>query len=110
VADVLRDTGRDPVALGRLGGEEFVVLLPGAGAEAACAVAERLRGQVASLDVSRWLPDRGVTISIGVTVANLGDSASSMLRRADEALYAAKDGGRNCVKVQLAAPADGSTP
>jgi CRISPR/Cas system-associated protein Cas10 (large subunit of type III CRISPR-Cas system) len=48
--------------------------------------------------VSRWLPDRNITISIGITLAESGDTVSSVLRRADEALYEAKRGGRNrCV-------------
>jgi len=95
VANVLRDSGRAPVELGRLGGEEFIVVLPRTGLEVAMAVAERLRVQVAALDVSRWVRDRGVTISLGVTVAERGDQPSTMLRRADEALYEAKRGGRN---------------
>jgi len=98
IATVLRDSGRAPVELGRLGGEEFIVVLPEVDIDTAIAAAERLRLKVAELDVSRWLPDRNITISIGITLAESGDTVSSVLRRADEALYEAKRGGRNrCV-------------
>jgi len=98
IATVLRDGGREPVELGRLGGEEFIVVLPEVDIDTAIAAAERLRMKVAGLDVSRWLPDRNITISIGITLAESGDTVSSVLRRADEALYEAKRGGRNrCV-------------
>jgi diguanylate cyclase (GGDEF)-like protein len=95
IAGVLRDSGREPVELGRLGGEEFIVVLPGVDLETALAAAERLRLKVAALDVTRWVPDRNITISLGVTIAEPGDTVSSLLRRADEALYEAKRGGRN---------------
>jgi diguanylate cyclase (GGDEF)-like protein len=107
VANVLRDSGRAPVELGRLGGEEFIVVLPHTHLEAAMAVAERLRAQVAALDVSRWVRDRAVTISVGVTVAERGDQASTMLRRADEALYEAKHSGRNRTAARVG---EGSDP
>jgi diguanylate cyclase (GGDEF)-like protein len=98
IAGVLRDSGSAPAELGRLGGEEFIVVLPEVDIDTAIAAAERLRLKVAELDVSRWLPDRNITISIGITIAEGGDTVSSVLRRADEALYEAKRGGRNrCV-------------
>ncbi|HEU0201799.1 MAG TPA: diguanylate cyclase, partial [Burkholderiaceae bacterium] len=102
VADVLRDGAREPVALGRLGGEEFVLALPGADEEAACHAAERLLAQVRALAVDAWLPGRTVTISIGITVAVADDTVSRMLRRADQALYAAKAGGRDRAVVRPA--------
>ena len=99
IAGVLRDSGRAPAELGRLGGEEFIVVLPEVDIDTAIAVAERLRLEVAELDVSHWLPDRNITISIGITIAEGGDTVSSVLRRADEALYQAKGDGRDCVRV-----------
>ncbi|MBY0420102.1 MAG: GGDEF domain-containing protein [Pararheinheimera sp.] len=80
----------------RLGGEEFVVLLPQQQAEAACQLAEMLRQHIASLDDSD-LP--AFTISFGVTQYQPGDDEDSILKRADHALYQAKDMGRN--RVQL---------
>jgi hypothetical protein len=53
---------------------------------------------VEAIDASKWLPDRGVTISIGVTQATRKDDLSAILRRADEALFEAKGSGRNCVR------------
>ena len=91
------DAGRRAACLARFGGEEFVAVLPGVSLDDAVAAAERFRAQVAALDVSRWAPDRGVTISVGVTALAAGDTLSSLLRRADEALYAAKAAGRNSV-------------
>jgi len=105
IATVLRDSGREPVELGRLGGEEFLVVLPGVDLETGLAAAERLRVKVQSLDVSRWVPGRGITISLGVTLAEPGDTVSSLLRRADEALYEAKRSGRNRSVVRTLHPA-----
>ncbi|HJW10239.1 MAG TPA: tetratricopeptide repeat-containing diguanylate cyclase [Albitalea sp.] len=110
VAGVLRDSGREPVELGRLGGEEFVVVLPTAGLDMAMTVAERLRAQVAALDVSRWLSDRRITISLGVTVSVAGEAMSALLRRADEALFEAKRNGRNRAVVRVGTLASAATP
>jgi diguanylate cyclase (GGDEF)-like protein len=110
VAGVLRDSGREPVELGRLGGEEFVVVLPTAGLDMAMTVAERLRAEVAALDVSRWLTDRRITISLGVTVSEAGEAMSALLRRADEALFDAKRGGRNRAVVRVGTLASAATP
>jgi diguanylate cyclase (GGDEF)-like protein len=74
--------------LGRLGGEEFLVLLPETDARAANKAAEKMRANVAAT---------GVTISVGWACWE-GEDADDLLRRADDALYAAKAHGRNCVK------------
>ena len=104
VAARLRDEVREPASIGRLGGEEFVVLLPDTGVEEACALAERFRQQVMAIDTRRWAADRRITVSIGVTLSlGDGDSPSGMLQRADAALYDAKRAGRNCVRVRLSA-------
>ena len=82
----------------RLGGEEFSVLLPDAREDVAVGIAERLR----ELTKAEHLPSPGfpfpTTISIGVAELEYGeDSVDKLLRRADEALYAAKSGGRDRV-------------
>jgi two-component system cell cycle response regulator len=77
--------------LGRLGGEEFLVLLPDSDAAAAAAVAEKLRGQVAEAQAP--VP---VTCSVGVATWD-GEPPEAVLARADEALYAAKQAGRDRV-------------
>jgi len=79
----------------RVGGEEFAVVLPGTTRESAFVVAERLRR---SVQRAVW-PNRPVTISIGVALAAKGESASSLLERADVALYHSKRDGRNRVTV-----------
>jgi diguanylate cyclase (GGDEF)-like protein len=105
VARELREDVHEPSFIGRLGGEEFVVVLPGADFDKANRLAERFREGVMSIDTRRWLADRRITVSIGLTMAKVtGDTPSTMLQRADSALYDAKRSGRNCVKVQLPAP------
>ncbi len=81
--------------LGRLGGEEFLVVLPDTHEGAATRVAEKLREEVAAARVGGPVPV-SVTCSIGVATW-AGESPELLLRRADEALYAAKDGGRDRV-------------
>jgi diguanylate cyclase (GGDEF)-like protein len=101
-ADALREAVREPGLIGRLGGEEFVLLLPGADDASAQALAQRLLQQVRQLDVSRWLGAQGLTVSIGLTAAVAGDTVGRMLRRADSALYEAKAGGRDRVVARSA--------
>jgi two-component system cell cycle response regulator len=89
----------------RTGGEEFVLVLPGTDLTSAAAIAERLRRLVAgkSFDVGegKLLP---VTVSIGVAcLEGPGDDPTKLLKRADEALYAAKREGRNRIEIEAAA-------
>ena len=99
----LREAVVEPALFGRLGGEEFAAVLPATGLEQAITTAERLRERVTRIDLSRWLGDRRITVSIGVaTSVPTQDSISVVLRRADAALYAAKDAGRNCVRTHTA--------
>jgi two-component system cell cycle response regulator len=77
--------------LGRLGGEEFLVLLPDTDGEAAGHMAERVRAAVAAAPTPV-----GITVSIGIATWT-GETADDFLHRADAALYAAKDAGRNRV-------------
>ncbi|BCP55923.1 GGDEF domain-containing protein [Kaistia sp. 32K] len=83
---------------GRVGGEEFCVLLPGATSESALAIAERLRSRVeAASRAAPELPD--ISISVGVSSLAPGDAAvTDVMARADKALYAAKHAGRNCCR------------
>ena len=93
-AKVLRESIRQSDAAGRWGGEEFVVVLPGADVETACAVAERIRARMESLDI---LPDRKVTASLGVAEVLPEEEYTAFYQRLDEKLYAAKHSGKNCV-------------
>ena len=79
-------------SLYRIGGEEFVVILEGADLQRAAHLAEQLRTLV---DANELVPDQTVTISLGVAELKEGESGNDWLHRADEALYRAKDAGRN---------------
>ena len=101
---VLRAGTRQFDLVGRLGGEEFLVVLPDMASDAAEAVAERLRGRVAETPIR--FADRllTMTISIGVATCHAADqSAEQTIARADAALYRAKSGGRNRVERDLQA-------
>jgi diguanylate cyclase (GGDEF)-like protein len=110
VAACLRAQVHEPAFIGRLGGEEFVVILPDSDAEAAQRLAEHCRESITTIDTRRWLADRRLTVSIGLTLSKLADDTPShMLQRADAALYEAKRAGRNCVKTQVP-PAETTAP
>jgi diguanylate cyclase (GGDEF)-like protein len=102
----LRNAVMAPAFLGRLGGEEFIAVLPGTGLQDACRIADLTRAQVLSIDLGRLLGERRVTVSIGVTTSNVADTVSAILRRADAALYAAKHAGRNCVRTDVSCNID----
>ena len=89
----------------RYGGEEFVVLLPDAPLAAAAAAAERLCRSISATPVPATGQDDGlgVTVSIGVATAIAGqEDLEDLIRRGDQALYAAKDAGRNRVMTAMA--------
>jgi two-component system cell cycle response regulator len=89
----------------RLGGEEFVVVMPETNLSAAVTVAERLRHAVAAepFVIQALGERRPITISVGVAAATVGDTVDTLLQRADDALYEAKNGGRNKVVVEKSA-------
>jgi two-component system, cell cycle response regulator len=103
VTQALRRCLRPGDHLGRYGGEEFAVILPDTSAEEAERVAERLRAAVASLEPV-WAPGAGrVTLSGGIAFATPGRASFSQLMvRADQALYRAKNAGRNRIEVETA--------
>jgi len=93
VAELLREGVRRLDAPARIGGEEFAVILPGSDAQTAFAVAERLRCHVRDAFADASVP---ITISFGVAShPRHAETASSLVRAADEALYGAKASGRN---------------
>jgi diguanylate cyclase (GGDEF)-like protein len=102
VAACGREVVRPGDTFARIGGEEFALLTPGAGAQEALLIAERLRLAVAALEV---LPDRSVTVSAGLA-AWPGDApdGDALRRAADEALYRAKGAGKNRVELAGGAP------
>ena len=94
VASLIAGSGE---IVGRLGGEEFALFLPGRGFEGGIAVAERLRREIMTLRLPVDGGEISFTASFGVSKWQDGESVDEMLRRADMALYAAKEKGRNCV-------------
>lgn len=84
--------------LGRYGGEEFVILLYGADAQAAAATAERLRQCVAETPYRHAQGEYSITTSIGHATAHAQENLEQLLQRADSALYCAKRKGRNRVE------------
>lgn len=83
-----------------MGGEEFAVILPGSGLQAALGFAQRVCGKLAEYPMSFGRHEVGITVSIGVASISDDDlSADAVLSRADRALYQAKDGGRNRVEL-----------
>lgn len=97
--DILRETLRTVDVIGRIGGEEFAVLLPEADLQSATEVAERLRERVESTHVVQEAgPPLQFTVSIGVTaLKEKNTNIDILLTRADKALYHAKESGRNKV-------------
>jgi len=81
-------------AFGRMGGEEFAILLPGTPAEGAVALAERLRAAVAENSMAE-VNHTPVTLSFGIAEYKPEEGRDAWLKRADQALYQAKNGGRN---------------
>lgn len=96
LADILRDGTREVDALGRFGGEEFVIVCRHATRDAGQATAEKIRARVER----HPFPTVGqVTASFGVAAYRDGDTLASLFGRADSALYRAKASGRNRVEV-----------
>jgi diguanylate cyclase (GGDEF)-like protein len=105
VADACRRGKRNSDIAGRLGGEEFAILLPETDAEQARVVAERIRESIAAQFLSVHKVRFNVTISVGIATASLSMSGiEALMRASDEALYQAKEAGRNRV-VTWSAPA-----
>lgn len=102
VAKAARSQLRDVDLIGRYGGEEFVIILPVTSAHQAGLLAERIRAGVESLRVETDKGLASVTLSIGIAEmfhAPRDGSVDDMIRRADEALYAAKKAGRNRIAI-----------
>ena len=86
-------------AIGRYGGEEFVVVFPQAGIDRAASQGERLRKAIEVKPFTLEADSKTVTVSVGVTTSTDDDTVQELLKRADGALYQAKGQGRNCVVV-----------
>lgn len=107
VSDLLRDNLRARDLVARFGGEEFLIVMPDTGPAEAQIVADRLRRRLAEAPIA--VPGREeriqVTVSMGACVEKADPAARSpeiverMIDRADRALYAAKDAGRNTISM-----------
>lgn len=96
VGEVVKDSLRPYDLAARIGGEEFCIVLPRTSGESALKIAERLRAAFQASYVEP-LPHGRITCSFGVVQAGPGERLQQLLRRADTALYRAKDAGRNRV-------------
>lgn len=98
VASVLADSLRMPDKVGRYGGEEFLIILPHTNMAQAKKIVDRIRASVGNARTP-VTPDKKlkVTISMGVTQFKKGEDLEQLLSRADQALYASKQAGRNRV-------------
>lgn len=105
---VLDRIGRDGKAqdvesstFGRYGGEEFLLVLPETGLDGAVSCAERIRQRVADFEFRTQSSSLRMTVSCGVTVHYPGEDIRATLARADQALYLAKNRGRNRIEPKL---------
>lgn len=96
LADLMRRHTRSSDRIFRYGGEEFAIIASGASLSAAAILAEGLRGAVATATLQE---DHPITISIGVSYMDKAQTPADWLAQADKMLYAAKQGGRNAVRV-----------
>lgn len=94
---IARDSIRDSDIFGRYGGDEFMQILPDTELKGAVMHAERLRVHTHFLDVKSVMPEKSVSLSIGVAQYRAGETADSLIERADAGLYRAKERGRNRV-------------
>ena len=98
VADIVKTSVRTPADLvARYGGEEFVIVLPASSVEDAVRFAERIQTNLREISLPHAASEVSemVTVSMGITLSKDGDSAYGIIARADEALYRAKQQGRN---------------
>lgn len=99
VARVLLSTFRENDVVARYGGEEFAVLLSGIQLAQAAAVAERSRQAIAQQPFRLGEEDFSVTVSLGLATLTRGEAPAALIERADAALYASKQAGRNCTHI-----------
>lgn len=106
IVDPIQAELRQSDVIGRIGGEEFVVILSSADTAAAHPIAERIRDRVANIRVDGFRAPIQLTCSIGVAASDtLGVWGEELIAHADAAVYAAKNAGRNRVQIALTAAA-----
>lgn len=100
IAKVLQETSRQGDLVARIGGEEFVLILPSLSLDATKDIAERIRHKIESTPIQ--LPECSiqVTASFGIAAASGRVNFDALLKEADKMLYQAKNNGRNCICCQ----------
>jgi diguanylate cyclase (GGDEF)-like protein len=96
MGQLLREISRVSDNIGRWGGEEFLVMLPHTSLDEAIIIAERFNNMVRE---ASFESKEQVTVSIGIAQYHKGEGYRSLLHRSDQALYAAKDAGRDCYQI-----------
>jgi diguanylate cyclase (GGDEF)-like protein len=102
VAEGLKKNIRKSDVLARYGGDEFIIILPELDKEASKKMAEKLCTVISQIKLpsKKFVPKVNLTISLGVaTFPEDGDIEDKLLKKADEALFQAKDSGRNTVRI-----------
>ncbi len=104
-AQIMKDNVRETDFIGRFGGDEFVIILPETDCDHATMLAERLRSSVAAQTLLFGVDKFTISISLGLTCLACDENDpvpafSTVTTLADQALYAAKAAGRNCVRVR----------
>ena len=99
IAQLLRNNCRETDFVSRFGGEEFVMLLPESNSENALRVANKIREIIGNASFSAFDKEISITISCGISEFNEGDNEETVFERTDQALYKAKNNGRNCCVV-----------
>ena len=107
-AGFLREAAAEHHVAGRIGGEEFAIILPGTNLAAARLFAEGARSAFGALPIDCLPANHRCTASFGVAELHPAEDFSDLLRRADEALYQAKGSGRDCVRISIGSVAPGS--
>ncbi|WP_337661456.1 GGDEF domain-containing protein [Erythrobacter sp. Alg231-14] len=106
---MIGNTVREADLAGRVGGEEFCILVWNATEDNAAGLSERLRQRTLDLDISEGALDVRLSASFGVAERAAGESYRSLFARADKAMYNAKQSGRNCVKQATSSGAEAAT-
>jgi diguanylate cyclase (GGDEF)-like protein len=102
IATLIRRNIRDTDIAGRYGGEEFIIILPKTALSSSWVVAERLRSIIEKAELKDSAGNVfAITVSQGLAGWERDEDAASLISRADEALYKAKEKGRNCVQILL---------
>jgi diguanylate cyclase (GGDEF)-like protein len=99
IAQMMNTVVRETDVLARYGGEEFALILPTTELEGATQLAEKIRSTVAESSIALELPQESMSLTVSVGVNVYRGDASALFDGADQALYRAKDGGRDCVIV-----------